>query len=195
PVAAAALGFRRRDRRHPVRSCRKHARSATSPARRVMRPGRRLLVFLALLTAALPRPAAAQLQELRASEAKLDSIRQEQSRLQEELQALRSRVRDASDELANIARQREASASALLELDYQTQLLTASSDSHGMQLAITQAQVSRHSIQLGRGLLLIFKRVPLHSVRVMFRAENLSKLLYPHRYSFFLACRHRAIVD
>lgn len=160
-----------------------------------MRPGRRLLVFLALLTAALPRPAAAQLQELRASEAKLDSIRQEQSRLQEELQALRSRVRDASDELANIARQREASASALLELDYQTQLLTETADSLEMQLASTQAQVRRRTNQLGRRLRAIYKRGPLHSVRVMLTAESFADLLNRYRYINILARRDRAMID
>src|SRR5690606_10907222 len=104
------------------------------------------ILFLLL---AAPAAAHAQVQQLRSSEAKLDSIRQEQNRLQEELQALRSRVRDASDELTNIARQREASASALLELDYQTSLLDESADSLSHQLASTQSQVRRRTSQLG----------------------------------------------
>jgi septal ring factor EnvC (AmiA/AmiB activator) len=104
-------------------------------------------------------------------------------------------VRDASDELANIARQREASASALLELDYQTQLLTETADSLEMQLASTQAQVRRRTNQLGRRLRAIYKRGPLHSVRVMLTAESFADLLNRYRYINILARRDRAMID
>jgi chromosome segregation ATPase len=62
-------------------------------------------------------------QSLRASQQKLDSIQAERTRLQREMEGLQSRVRDASRELLNIERQREVSRSALLELEFQTQLL------------------------------------------------------------------------
>lgn len=160
-----------------------------------MRLGRCLLLLVVLLPVAVPRAARAQVQELRASEAKLDSIRQEQDRLQQELQTLRSRVRDASDELTNIARQREASASALLELDYQTQLLDESADSLEQQLASTQAQVRRRTGQLGRRLRSIYKRGPLHSVRVLLTAESFADLINRYRYLHILARRDRAMIE
>lgn len=154
---------------------------------------RSLLLFVLLLIA--PPALHAQVQQLRSSEAKLDSIRQEQSRLQEELQALRSRVRDASDELTNIARQREASASALLELDYQTSLLDESADSLSQQLASTQSQVRRRTNQLGRRLRSIYKRGPLHSVRVLLTAESFADLINRYRYLHILARRDRAMIE
>lgn len=158
-------------------------------------PRRRILLLFSLLSLTLPRAASAQVPELRASEAKLDSIRQEQSRLQSELDALRSRVRDASDELTNIARQREASASALLELDYQTSLLDESADSLQQQLASTRTQVRRRTDQLGRRLRSVYKRGPLHSVRVMLTAESFADLINRYRYLHILARRDRSMIE
>ncbi len=170
---------------------------ALASARRVPCGARCLPALLLVLAAAsaLPRAAHAQVQELRASQAKLDSIRQEQTRLQQELQALRSRVRDAADELANVARQREASASALLELDYQTSLLDASADSISRQLAATNAQVRRRTDQLGRRLRAIYKRGPLHSVRVLLTAESFADLLNRYRYLHILTRRDKAMIE
>ncbi len=155
----------------------------------------RRLLFLSVLLLAAPMALHAQVQQLRSSEAKLDSIRQEQNRLQEELQALQSRVRDASDELTNIARQREASASALLELDYQTSLLDESADSLSQQLASTQSQVRHRTNQLGRRLRSIYKRGPLHSVRVMLTAESFADLINRYRYLHVLARRDRSMIE
>jgi len=158
-------------------------------------PLRQILLLVFLLALTVPCAADAQVQELRASAAKLDSIRQEQSRLQSELDALRSRVRDASDELTNIARQREASASALLELDYQTSLLDESADSLTQQLASTRTQVRRRTDQLGRRLRSVYKRGPLHSVRVMLTAESFADLISRYRYLHILARRDRSMID
>lgn len=165
---------------------------------RVRRTAGRLLAAVLLFVVAavvLPHAAHGQVQELRASQAKLDSIRQEQTRLQQELQALQSRVRDAADELANAARQREASASALLELDYQTSLLDASADSISRQLAATQSQVRRRTDQLGRRLRSIYKRGPLHSVRVLLTAENFADLLNRYRYLHILTRRDKSMIE
>ncbi|MHB1169399.1 MAG: murein hydrolase activator EnvC family protein [Longimicrobiales bacterium] len=153
------------------------------------------LLFLSVFMLAAPTAVHAQVQQLRSSEAKLDSIRQEQNRLQEELQALRSRVRDASDELTNIARQREASASALLELDYQTSLLDESADSLSQQLASTQSQVRHRTNQLGRRLRSIYKRGPMHSVRVLLTAESFADLINRYRYLHILARRDRSMIE
>ena len=57
--------------------------------------------------------------ELRESQQRLERIRQERQELQQELETLKSRVRDASREAQNVARQRAASESAMRELDYQ----------------------------------------------------------------------------
>jgi murein hydrolase activator len=68
--------------------------------------------------------------DLRDSRAKLDSIQAERSGCSGRWRQLRTRVRDASRELLNIERQRETSRSALLELEFQTELLTRTSKRH-----------------------------------------------------------------
>ncbi len=156
----------------------------------------RLCVVLLALAAALPaNRVQAQDPDLRASQVKLDSIRQEQTRLQRELQSLQTRVRDASRELTNIARQREASASALLELDYQTSLLDENATRLAEQLGSTQSQMRRRARQLGARLRSIYKRGPMHSVRVLLTAESFGDLLSRYRYLHILTRRDRAMID
>src|SRR5690606_13192194 len=83
-------------------------------------------VALVMLLAAAEPLAAQQSdiqRDLRASQLKLDSIQAERQRLEREMETLRTRVRDASRELVNIERQQQASRSALMELEFQTELL------------------------------------------------------------------------
>lgn len=153
----------------------------------------RAAAFLAL-GVLLAAPASAQQRDLRASQVKLDSIRQEQSRLQRELQSLQTRVRDASRELTNISRQRETSAAALLEMDFQASLLDEQAERISQELATTQARMQRRTHQLGGRLRSIYKRGPLHSVRVMFGAESFSDLLNRYKYLHLLTQRDRMMI-
>lgn len=169
------------------------------PVRRMPGRGRAAACASAALACVLAlgahAPAAAQERDLRASQVKLDSIRQEQTRLQQELQSLQSRVRDASQELTNIARQRETSASALLELDFQTNLLNENAERIDQELAATQAQMRRRKQQLASRLRSIYKRGPLHSVRVLLGAESFSALLNRYKYLHILTERDQALID
>src|SRR5918999_221562 len=80
------------------------------------------VVLVVLTFIALPAYAQ-QNTELRESQLRLQRIRQEREQLQRELEALRSQVRDAAREAANLARQRAASDEALRELDYQADVI------------------------------------------------------------------------
>lgn len=152
-------------------------------------------VLLACALCAAPARAGAQQPDLRVSQTRLDSIRQEQTRLRRELETLQTRVRDASREVTNIARQREASASALLELDYQTSLLDENATRIAEELAGTRSRMRRRKEQLADRLRSIYKRGPLHSVRVLLTAESFSNLLNRYRYLQILTRRDRAMID
>jgi len=72
--------------------------------------------WAALLAVAAPAAAQETVQrELRESQLRLDQIRREREELQQQMERLRTRVRSVAGELANIERQRSASAGALRE--------------------------------------------------------------------------------
>ncbi|MGH7505382.1 MAG: murein hydrolase activator EnvC family protein, partial [Longimicrobiales bacterium] len=156
-----------------------------------MRSGAGLVLVAMMLIGA---PAHAQERDLRTSQTKLDSIRQEQMRLRTELESLQTRVRDASQELTNITRQRETTASALLELDFQTSLLDENAARITQELGGTRAQMRRRTERLGNRLRAIYKRGPMHSVRVLLTAQSFADLLNRYRYLHILARRDRAMI-
>ena len=159
-----------------------------------MKTFRILIAGLALLLAAAPLDAQ-DTRDLRASQLRLDSIRQERARLQEELQSLQSRVRDASREAANLARQRAASASALQELELQATLLTDQVDATTERLDETQDALHGRQGALHKRLRSIYKRGPLHSVRVLLSAENFANLLNRYKYLHLMTVHDRAVID
>jgi murein hydrolase activator len=151
-------------------------------------------VLLALLTAASPVAAQTVQRDLRESQLKLDSIQAERQRLQREMESLQMRVRDASRELVNIERQREASHSALLELDFQAQLLTESVDAATQEHAETQQRLRERTRALNERLREIYKRGPLHSVQVILTAQSFGDLLSRYKYLNLMAIYDRMVV-
>jgi murein hydrolase activator len=155
----------------------------------------RLLPLLLLVWAA---PVAAQQNvqnELRDSRAKLDSIQAERTRLQREMTQLTTRVRDASRELLNIERQREVSRSALLELDFQTQLLNDNIEDATRLHAETQERLRQRNEDLNQRLRSIYKRGRLHTVQVMLTARTFGDLLKRYKYLHLMAMYDRMVVQ
>lgn len=150
-----------------------------------------------LVLCALPCPVAAQTvqQSLRASQLKLDSIQAERSRLQREMETLQSRVRDASQELLNIERQREASRSALLELEFQTQLLEENVDRVETEHQRTQERLRQRAADRDARLREIYKRGPLHSVQVLLLARSFSDLMNRYKYLHLMALYDRIVLE
>src|SRR5690606_27689351 len=101
----------------------------------------------------------------------------ERQRLQREMETLKNRVRDASRELVNIERQQEASRSALMELDFQAELLTESVDRATREHAATRTRLARRTDDLHARLRSIYKRGRMHSVQVILAAQSFSDLL------------------
>ena len=152
-------------------------------------------LFLMLATAG---PAAGQQniqRELRESQLKLDSIQAERQRLQREMETLQTRVRDASRELVNIERQQEASRSALMELEFQTELLNENVEAAAREHSETQARLEQRTRDLHARLRSIYKRGRLHSVQVILAAQSFSDLLNRYKYLNLMAIYDRMIVQ
>ena len=133
--------------------------------------------------------------ELRDSQLRLDRIRAEKAQLQRELDQLKSRVRDASREAANIARQRAASESALHELDYQAQVINNDVDNTTRELAMTHAKLRQRNDALNQRLRSIYERGALHYVRVLLSAENFGDLLSRYKYLHLLTLNDRMMIS
>jgi len=156
-----------------------------------------LLAGIAWLLAAAP-PAAAQQtvrQELRESQLRLEQIREERAQLQREMERLRSRVHDVASELAVVERERSASARVLRELDLQSELVSLSIDSTKQQLLITGDRLAERELVLRQRLRSIYKRGPLHAVRVLLSARDFGDLLNRYKYLHLIALYDRMLVE
>jgi murein hydrolase activator len=155
-----------------------------------------LLTALALLATAVPAIGQQNIQrDLRASQLKLDSIQAERHRLEREMEALRSRVRDAPRELVNIERQREVSRSALLELEFQAELLNENVGTTTLEHEQTVARLRQRSVDRDARLRAIYKRGPLHAVQVLLTAQTFGDLMNRYKYLHLMAMYDRMIVD
>lgn len=153
---------------------------------------------VAACLAALPGGAAAQAnlqRDLRDSRAKLDSIQAERQRLQREMEQLRTQVRDASRELVNIERQKQASRSALLELEYQAELLQDNVEITEQAHAQTAERLHTRKQVLHDRLRAIYKRGPTHSVQVLLSSRTFADLLNRYRYLHLVAQYDRVVVQ
>jgi septal ring factor EnvC (AmiA/AmiB activator) len=133
--------------------------------------------------------------QIRDSQLRLEQIRAERQRLQQEMTGLRTRVRDASRELSGIERLRNTSTSALRELEYQADVITRSVEATTSQRGLTQARLLEHELALKERLRSIYKRGPLNSVRVLLSAESFGNLLSRYKYLKMVALYERMLID
>jgi septal ring factor EnvC (AmiA/AmiB activator) len=158
-----------------------------------------LLAALLLVPAALHAQAgtaqSAIQRDLRDSRLKLDSIQAERQRLQREMETLRTRVRDASRELVNIERQRETTQSAMLELDFQSQLLLESVHEATREHESTLQKLRARTADLNTRLRSIYKRGRMHSLQVILAANSFSDLLNRYKYLHMMTLYDRMIVQ
>jgi murein hydrolase activator len=142
-------------------------------------------------------PAAAQTalqRDLRESQSKLDSIQAERTRLQREMATLRTRVRDTSRELLNIERQRDASRSALQELDFQSELLITSVETTTREHEETKERLAVRTRALNQRLRSIYKRGSMHAAQVILTSQNFADLLNRYKYLHLMALYDRMVV-
>lgn len=155
------------------------------------------LTFSVALLLGLSIPARAQenlRREIQESQLRLQRIREERAGLQREMERLRSQVRDIAGELANVERQRDATARLLQQLDFQAEALSSTVATITEQLALTRERLYRRQTALRQRLRAIYKRGPLHAVRVLLGAESFGDLLTRYKYLHLAALYDRLLV-
>ena len=155
-----------------------------------------ILVGTALFTAA---PAGGQepptTRSILESQRRLDEVRQERARLQQEMNQLRSQTQGASSQLRNIERQLSASRTVLAEVDYQIDARSLEVDETSTALVEAQTDLERSKVILRNRLRSIYKRGPLHMAKVILSADSFVNMLNRYRYLRLVARQDRAIMD
>ena len=159
----------------------------------------RLVALVGMLLVCATTPAQGQQdtvqQQIRASQQRLQEIRAEREQLQEEMQSLQGRARDISTELANIERQVEASADVLQELDYQTAALAARVGDITSQLVRARDRLQERTVVLTQRLRSIYRKGPMHAVRVLLSADSFSELLNRYKYLHLISVHDQMLLD
>ena len=129
------------------------------------------------------------------SQRRLDEVRQERARLQQEMTDLRSQAQSASSQLRNIERQLSASRTVLAEVDFQVDARSTEVDVTATALAQAQTDLTVSKSTLRERLRSIYKRGSLHTARVLLSADSFANLLTRFRYLRLVAAQDRAILD
>lgn len=129
------------------------------------------------------------------SQRRLEAIREERARLQSEMEQVQNRVQDASTQLRNIEQQLSASRSVLAEVDFQTDATSTQVEETTGQLLLTRESLRVSEAVLTRRVREIYKRGPLHSLRVLLGADSFADLLTRYRYLQLIAAYDRSLVD
>jgi septal ring factor EnvC (AmiA/AmiB activator) len=95
----------------------------------------------------------------------------------------------------NIERQQEASRSALMELDFQAELLTESVERATREHNATRSRLAQRTDDLHARLRSIYKRGRMHSVQVILAAQSFSDLLNRYKYLNLMAIYDRMVVQ
>ncbi len=132
--------------------------------------------------------------ELKQSQERLSSVREHRTQLQQELQMLDEEIHNVSTRLVNIEQQISISRSVLDEMSFQTRTLGNRIVDAQKQLFRTKDQKSLRSAVLNRRLRDIYKRGPLHMLRVMLSSESFSELLTKYRYLYLASYRDRSLL-
>ena len=166
-----------------------------------VRPGARILlaaVALSLAGVPVPRLAAQQTdlrREILESQRRLEQIRAERARLQQEMAGVQIRVRDVSSELANVERRLSASRSVLAEVQFQADATADQIAETTRDLLQTRERTSESRAILNRRLRDIYKLGPLHTVRVLLGASSFTDLINRYRYLRRVATFDRSLVE
>jgi septal ring factor EnvC (AmiA/AmiB activator) len=156
---------------------------------------RRLASLLALAWCALAPALGAQgNSELERSRARLDSIRVERLRLQDEQRRLAGRVSDANAQLRNYERQRANAGELVTEIERQIGGLGSRLDRSAAELALAQDNLLERRAVLQRRLVDIYKRGPLHTFQVLLAAESFGDLLTRYKYLYLTSRQDRTLV-
>ena len=133
--------------------------------------------------------------EILESQRRLEQIRAEQSRLEGEIGDVRNRVRDASEDLANVERRLSASRSVVAEIQFQSDAVTQSIQETTRELVQAREKLAENEAVLNRRLRDIYKMGPLHTVEVLLGASSFTDLLNRYRYLQRIVSFDRSLVS
>ena len=150
----------------------------------------RLLAALAILPAVLH----AQDTDLERSRQRLQEIRRERDRLQEQQQRLQGQVHDVNDELSNLERQRESTQRIVNEIERQIGGLASQLDRSSAELILAEDNLAERRAVLERRLVDIYKRGTLYTYQALFAAESFGDLLSRYKYLYLTSRQDRALV-
>jgi len=133
--------------------------------------------------------------EILESQRRVEQIRAERSRLEGEIGDVRKRVRDASEDLANVERRLSASRSVVAEIQFQSDAVTQSIQETTRELVQAREKLAENEAVLNRRLRDIYKMGPLHTVGVLLGASSFTDLLNRYRYLQRIASFDRSLVS
>jgi len=161
---------------------------------RPSRPSRLSRLTLLLVLSATPA-AAQETPDLEDSRRRLELIRAERDRLEQQQRRLQGQVHDVNDELSNLERQRESTHRIVNEIERQIGGLASQLDRSSAELILAQDNLAERRAVLQRRLVDIYKRGPLHTFQVLLAAEGFGDLLSRYKYLYLTSQQDRALVD
>ncbi|HEU5303854.1 MAG TPA: peptidoglycan DD-metalloendopeptidase family protein [Gemmatimonadales bacterium] len=132
--------------------------------------------------------------DLEESKRRLEEIRAERDRLQEQQRRLEGQVHDVNDELSILERQRESTHRIVNEIERQIGGLASQLDRSSAELILAQDNLAERRAVLQRRLVDIYKRGPLHTFQVLLTAEGFGDLLARYKYLYLTSQQDRALV-
>lgn len=158
------------------------------------RRGSQMLVYIALLAAPLVARAQ-QTPDLDESRRRLEEIRAERDRLEQQQRRLQGQVHDVNDELSNLERQRESTHRIVNEIERQIGGLASQLDRSSAELILAQDNLAERRAVLERRLVDIYKRGKLHTFQVLLAAEGFGDLLSRYKYLYLTSQQDRSLVE
>ncbi len=129
------------------------------------------------------------------SRRRIEAIRAERQRLEQEQARLQGQLSDVGVDLRNIERQRDATNRLINEIDRQISTLGSQLDQTSAQLVLAQDNLAERRAVLERRLVDIYKRGPLHTVQVLLAAESFADLLTRYKYLDLTSRQDRTLFD
>jgi murein hydrolase activator len=159
---------------------------------------RRPAVPLAALLSLLISTTAAHAQrtpDLEESRRRLEAIRAERDRLEQQQRRLQGQVHDVNDELSNLERQRESTHRIVNEIERQISGLGSQLDRSSAELILAEDNLAERRAVLERRLVDIYKRGRLHTFQVLLAAEGFGNLLSRYKYLYLTSQQDRSLVS
>jgi septal ring factor EnvC (AmiA/AmiB activator) len=150
---------------------------------------------LLVLPAYPPTRLVSQTPELEQSRRRLEEIRAERDRLQQQRMQLQGQVHDVNDELSNLERQKESTQRIVNEIERQISGLAGQLDYATAEMILAQDNLAERKAVLDRRLVDIYKRGGLYAFQVMLAAESFGNLVTRYKYLYLTSRQDRQLLE